>query len=215
MTRLALMGALAGAVALAGCAAPPFGPSVPVAPGPGKSFEAFQDDQAVCRSFAQGQVAGQADAANQRAVGNAVVGTVVGAGLGAVLGGGRGALVGAASGAGLSVGLGAGATAGEQFGIQARYDDAFAQCMYSRGNQVAGFAPLVGYEAGYYGGRSDLVRAVQVELNRLLLMKGAVDGVAGPQTVAAISKYERAGGLPVDGAASEYLLDRLRRTPAY
>ena len=214
MTRLAAISLLAGAVALAGCAAPPFGPTVPVMPGPGKSFGAFQDDQAMCRSFAQSQVAGQADAANQRAVGSAVVGTVIGAGLGAVLGGGRGAAIGAASGAGFGASVGASGSAGEQFGIQARYDDAFAQCMYSQGNQVPGFAPVVGYLPGGYG-RSGLVRAVQVELNRLLLMKGAVDGVPGPQTVTAIGNYERANGLPVDGMASEYLLDRLRRTSAY
>ncbi len=53
---------------------------------------------------------------------------------------------------------------------------------------------------------------MQAELNRLLYMKGAIDGVAGPQTVAAIDNFERANGLPVDGAPSAFLLDRLRRT---
>ena len=51
---------------LVGCAVTPLGPTVQVMPGRGKAFETFQSDQAGCKSFAAGQVSGQADAANQR-----------------------------------------------------------------------------------------------------------------------------------------------------
>lgn len=55
---------IAALVALAGCAAPPMGPTVAVMPGPNKPFEAFQTDQAVCKQFAEQQVGGPG-AANQ------------------------------------------------------------------------------------------------------------------------------------------------------
>lgn len=214
-TSYRMTAGLLSVLALAGCATPPMGPMVEVIPGPNKGFDAFQEDQGVCRGFAYSQVAGQAEAANQRAVGGTVLSTVIGAGLGAALGGGRGAVVGAATGAGIGAGLNSGATAGAQYGIQAQYDAAFSQCMYSRGNQVPGYGPVYAptyAPTSYYDEASNLVRAVQAELNRLLYMKGLPDGVAGPQTVSAIRAYERANGLPVDGAASPYLLDRLRNT---
>ncbi len=202
------------ALVLSGCAAPPLGPLVQVLPGPDKPFGVFQDDQALCRDFAGSLVAGQAEAVNRAAVGGTVVSTVVGAGLGALVGGGRGAAIGAATGAGIGAGLNSGAAAGGQFGIQARYDQAYAQCMLSRGNQLPGYGPVIADAPASYDAGSDLVRAVQAELNRLLYMKGAIDGVAGPQTVNAIGSFERANGLPVDGAPSAFLLDRLRRTPS-
>ena len=62
------------------------GPTVMVMPGPGKSFDAFQADQATCKVYAGDQVKGQADAANQRAVGAAVLTTALGVGLGAAVG---------------------------------------------------------------------------------------------------------------------------------
>jgi hypothetical protein len=128
---------------LAGCAGTPMGPTVQVMPGPGKTFDAFQTDQLVCKNYAQQQVAGQADAANQRAVGGAVLTTALGAGMGAVFGSfagnaGAGAAIGAASGAGLGAAYGADASAQAQGGIQWQYDNAYAQCMYARGEQVPG-----------------------------------------------------------------------------
>lgn len=125
-------------VGIAACAQTPMGPTVQVVPGPRKSFEVFQNDGAGCQQYAQGAVAGQAETANNRAIGGAVLGTVLGAGLGAAIGGGRGAGIGAASGALLGTAGGTGYSADAQGGIQAQYDNAFAQCMYSRGNRVAG-----------------------------------------------------------------------------
>ncbi len=130
--------ALSALVLLGGCAVTPMGPTVQVLPAPNKPFEVFLQDQDACKQYAQSQVGGQADAANQRAVGSAVLGTVLGAGLGAAVGGHQGAGVGAATGAiiGSSAGVNRSAYGGGS--IQYQYNNAFAQCMYAKGNQVPG-----------------------------------------------------------------------------
>lgn len=133
--------AMAGVILLAGCATQPMGPQVAVMPGPGKSFDAFQQDQAVCKEFANGQVAGEAQSANNQAIGGAVLGTVLGAGLGAAIGGGRGAGIGAAGGAALGTGVGASSSSHSEGGIQRQYDIAYSQCMASKGNQVPQYRP--------------------------------------------------------------------------
>lgn len=143
--RSATVAALAALVLVEGCAGPPGGPTVAVLPGNGKSFEAFQADDALCRQFASAQVAGQAQSANATGVGTAVLGTVLGAGLGAAIGGGRGAGIGAASGALGGTALGAGGSANAQAGIQQQYNIAYMQCMYTRGNQIPGYAPAPGF----------------------------------------------------------------------
>ena len=131
---------------LVGCAQTPMGPTVQVMPGPGRSFDQFQTDQLVCKNYAQQQVQGQAENANQRAVGGAVIGTVLGAAAGAVIGGavgnaGAGAAIGAASGAGAGTLYGTDASNRAQWSIQQQYDNAFAQCMYAKGDQVPGWIP--------------------------------------------------------------------------
>jgi len=115
------------------------GPTVDVMPAPNKPFEAFQGDQADCRQYASQQVAGQAEATNQQAMGGAVLGTVLGAGLGAAIGGGRGAAIGAAAGSIVGADSAVGSSEAGQRGIQRRYDLAYTQCMYSKGNQVPGY----------------------------------------------------------------------------
>ena len=131
---------------MSGCATVPTGPSVTAFPPPGKPFEAFQADDTACRQWAEQQI-GQSpqQAANQSTATGAVVGTVVGAGLGAAIGAaaghvGTGAAIGA--GSGLLVGTAAGANAGQVSGREAqrRYDNAYIQCMYAKGNQVPGVA---------------------------------------------------------------------------
>jgi uncharacterized protein YcfJ len=121
------------------CATQPMGPRTAVMPGANKPFEVFQQDDAVCRQFASQQVGGEAQQANNQAVGSAILGTVLGAGLGAAVGGGRGAGIGAASGAVAGTAIGAGQSDRSQYGIQRQYDVAYQQCMYSKGNQVAGY----------------------------------------------------------------------------
>ena len=133
---------------LAGCAQTPFGPTVQVMPGPHKSFEAFASDGQYCKSYSQSQVAGQAQAVNNQAVGGALLATALGAGLGAALGGGNGAAIGAASAAGLGTGVSADASANAQAGIQAQYDNAYAQCMYTKGNQVGRLGAAARRDAG-------------------------------------------------------------------
>jgi uncharacterized protein YcfJ len=141
LRRLWMPGILAPIVLLAACAQPPMGPTVPVMPGPGKSFDAFRYDQSVCEQYAQQMVAGQVQNANMQGVGAAAVTTVLGAGLGAAIGGGRGAAIGAASGAGIGTGIGASSSANAQYSIQQQYDNAYAQCMYSKGEAVPGYGP--------------------------------------------------------------------------
>jgi hypothetical protein len=117
---------------------------VRVLPAPYKPFEVFQQDHYECERWADDSIAGQADRANNRAVGAAVIGTAVGAALGAAAGGGQGAGVGAAAGAVAGTAVGAGQSNDDNYSLQRRYDIAYAQCMYARGNQVPGYnAPLV------------------------------------------------------------------------
>ena len=209
LSGLAVFGLL-----LSGCAQTPMGPTVQVMPGPGKSFDAFQFDQAGCRQFAEQSVAGQAQNANNRAVGAAALTTVLGAGLGAAIGGGRGAGIGAASGALAGGGIGAAGSSNQQLGIQQQYDNAFAQCMFAKGNMVPGFGPMMVQSPPPppFAG-PDLTRAVQTQLIRLGYMHGPADGVVGPNTATAISQFQGVSGLPVDGSPSSPLLARLQATP--
>lgn len=106
-------------------------------PGTGKTFTDFRVDDADCRNYAQSLVGTTADqAANDSAVRSAVIGTVIGAAAGAVLGGQHGAGVGA--GTGLVVGSmsGVGASQSSSYGTQRQYDNAYVQCMYSKGQRV-------------------------------------------------------------------------------
>jgi len=121
---------------LSACAQTPMGPRVQVMPGQNKPFEVFQQDQAVCKQYATEQVNGQAENANERGLGTALVGGALGAGLGAVIGGGRGAAVGAATGGVVGTAVGAGSSQHTQLSIQQQYDNAYTACMASKGNQV-------------------------------------------------------------------------------
>ncbi len=131
-------------VAAGGCATVPTGPSVMVLPTPGKPFDLFQAEDAMCRQWARQQIGlSPQDTVNKNTAAGAVIGTVVGAGLGAAIGAasghaGSGAAVGAAGG--LLVGTASGANAGQYYGYQAqrRYDIAYQQCMYANGNLVPG-----------------------------------------------------------------------------
>lgn len=130
---------VAASMMLSACAHQPLGPRVAVMPGQNKPFEVFQQDESVCQAYANQQVGGEARDANNRAVGSAVLGTLLGAGLGAAVGGGRGAAIGAGAGAVAGTAYGANGSQYEQGGIQRQYDIAYQQCMYSKGNQVPGY----------------------------------------------------------------------------
>jgi hypothetical protein len=65
------------------------------------------------------------------------------------------------------------------------------------------------YYAPAYGYDTSTVAAVQQRLGEIGYYYGAVDGIMGPRTRAAIAAYESGHGLAVDGTISQPLLDRL------
>ncbi|MGD0948752.1 MAG: glycine zipper family protein [Candidatus Binatia bacterium] len=141
MRQLYLLPIAAGLM-LAGCVTVPTGPSVMVLPGYGKDFEQFKVDDAVCRDWALQQTGTTTNkAATEAAVGSAAVGTVVGAAAGAAVGAASGhPATGAAVGSGVGLlggtAVGADRGASAQWTVQRRYDIAYTQCMYAKGNQV-------------------------------------------------------------------------------
>ena len=138
MKPTSLAALAAAALVLGACAVvPPSGPSVMVLPGDGKSFDQFRADDYECRSFASNQAGGTAQQASIDAgVKSAAIGTAVGAVAGALIGGHQGAGVGA--GAGLLIGstAGAGAANRSAYTLQQRYDMAYTQCMYAKGDKI-------------------------------------------------------------------------------
>jgi hypothetical protein len=129
---------------LSACATVPTGPSVMVWPGPWKPFEVFQSDDAVCRQWAAQQCGtSPSDAFNQNLFAGAGIGTLLGAGLGAAIGAaygdvGAGAAIGAASGLLSGTAMATDPAYAAGYAVQRRYDNAYLQCMYAKGNQIPG-----------------------------------------------------------------------------
>lgn len=124
-------------LALAACSSMPSGPNVMVLPGKGISFDQFRADDLLCRQYAASQTGTSSnDVALDNGVKSAALGTALGAAGGALIDGGHGAAVGA--GVGLMLGGITGASSGTATGYQAqlRYDNAYQQCMYARGNSI-------------------------------------------------------------------------------
>jgi hypothetical protein len=125
--HLQIAAALAATISLAACVAPPAAPTIPVVPGPNKTFDRFGADQAACQQYAAAQISPAVAAANNQAVGGALLGTALGAGLGAGIGAaagnaGKGAAIGAASGGALGIiGYSGGAPYGQE-SLQQQYD---------------------------------------------------------------------------------------------
>jgi len=138
MPGLLRLSPLVALLTLGACTTIPAGPSVMALPGSGKSFDQFRADDAICRQFAFGQIGGATanETAADSGVKSAAVGAAVGALAGAAMGGRQGAGVGA--GVGLLAGSAAGANAGQAsgYGSQRRYDHAYIQCMYAKGERV-------------------------------------------------------------------------------
>ena len=114
-----------------------------------------------------------------------VQGGVVGAIIGGIVGGGRGAGTGAAIGTGVGLVTGA-----------AEADANARAC----------------YDTQYYGappppGGSELIYNIQMSLARLGYDPGPVDGQYGQRTADAISQYQHANRLPIDGRPSPQLLN--------
>lgn len=155
-TRLAALAAVSALVMLEGCVTQPYGPTVPVMPGPNTSLSQFQRDDAECQDYADSRVAGRAHQANNRSVTDAILATALGAGLGAAFGGSNGAAVGAASGAVVGTAIGSNDARYSQASLQGRYNLAYAQCMKAKGHQVPeygdegpGYGPHRGYDRDY------------------------------------------------------------------
>jgi hypothetical protein len=148
---VALMSVIVAAL-FAGCATVPTGPSVMVLPGAGKPFEQFQADDSICRQWALQQTGTTTETVtNQSGVSGAAIGTALGAAAGAAIGAAAGSAgTGAAIGAGVGLlggtAVGASAAQGAATSVQSRYDVAYMQCMYAKGNQIP--VPR-GAQAGY------------------------------------------------------------------
>jgi hypothetical protein len=137
---------------LAGCATYPNGPSVAVMPAPGKPFDLFVAEDQQCRQFAQQSIGGATaqQTATRSAAESIAVGTALGAAAGAALGGPgqNGAGTGAAMG--MLTGAAMGSQASQYSGREAqrRYDIAYEQCMYAKGDQLpqsSAYQPRVVY----------------------------------------------------------------------
>lgn len=128
-------------VVLAGCATQrPTGPTVSVMPAPGKPFDVFTLEDHQCRQYASHVIASESgDASYGDFAGSAAAGTAIGAVAGKLIGGDQGASVGA--GMGFLAGSSQGANQAEYStrSAQWRYDNAYKQCMYAKGNQVPGY----------------------------------------------------------------------------
>lgn len=163
--RLALAG-LCSVMLLSACVTVPTGPSVMALPGTNKNFDQFQADGYACNQYAQQVTDPAGRVAADRATSDAVAGTVIGAAAGAIIGSvtgraGPGAAIGAGTGLLYGSAVGSNSAGYSSYEMQRRYDQAYAQCMYAKGNQVpvrSGYrgprmAPPPGYlpPPGYYG----------------------------------------------------------------
>ncbi len=136
-----ILGATLGML-LAGCASMPTGPSVAVMPGPGKPFDQFQSDNAICRQFAEQQIGVNPNkVAREQVLTGAATGAAIGAATGALMSHGHEGPTESMAGAGLIVGSAAGANAANAstMTLQRRYDIAYQQCMYAKGNLIPGY----------------------------------------------------------------------------
>jgi hypothetical protein len=157
MERILGSSAFAGILTLYGCVVPPpVGPSFAAMPGPGKSYEQFQGDNAHCQQTAALAIGpttpGQA--ATQSGVASAITGAAIGAAAGALLGApgaaaGTGAAIGAGTGLLAGSALGIGAAQASAGGLQHSYDITYAQCMAAAGENVGNPSPAPSSYAPY------------------------------------------------------------------
>jgi len=128
-------------LALTGCQPTvPTGPTITVMPGPGKTLAQFQNDDAICRQFAQSQIQAPPSGLNSP-TGTAAATTVGATAAGALLGAAAGN-----AGMGAAIGAGAGLLGGSAWGahrsgqqsadMQQSFNIAYAQCMRTRGNSI-------------------------------------------------------------------------------
>ncbi len=132
----------AAALLLAACAPmPPTGPMVAAMPAPNKPFEVFIQDDQLCRNWAGASIGPGRDAANNQMLASTVTGAVIGAAAGALAGDHHGAGTGAAVGTLAGAGVGVNQSSMSAWSAQRRYDIAYQQCMYAKGNVIPGYNP--------------------------------------------------------------------------
>ncbi len=105
----------------------------------------------------------------------------------------------------------------DNFRVIMRWNNAsvYALAVGHLSDRVAGRGPLIGvFDRDQMPLRHSDVEAMQGLLNRLGYEAGPPDGRVGPNTRAAIKRFQAARGLPADGYADPVLLDRLRRAAA-
>lgn len=132
---------------MVGCAEMPTGPTVAVMPAPNKPFEVFMQEEQLCRDWAAHSI-GQPghDAAAQRLLSSTAAGLAIGTLVGAAAGGHRNVEAGAAMGTVMGAATGTSQSSQTAWSAQRRYDIAYQQCMYSKGNMV----PSYGYNTNRY-----------------------------------------------------------------
>lgn len=136
--RIGLLGVTASL--LVACAQMPSGPSVAVMPAPNKPFDVFMQEDQLCRGWAAHSIGVPGhEAQADRVVSGAAAGAVIGAIAGAMLGGDRNIGAGAAMGTAIGASAGANQSAHSTWALQRRYDIAYQQCMYSKGNLVPSY----------------------------------------------------------------------------
>jgi hypothetical protein len=134
---------LAVVIGLAGCVDVPIGPSIAVMPAPNKPFDIFVQDDQLCRGWAAHSIGLPGhNAAAERVLATTLTGAVIGA----IIGGPRNIDAGAATGSVIGAAVGSNQTFAMAADAQRRFDIAYQQCMYSRGN----FVPSYGYPVNRY-----------------------------------------------------------------
>ena len=122
---------------LGACTTIPDGPSVMVLPGSGKTFPMFQADDAECQQFALNRIGKSPDRlAVESGVKTAALTAAMGALAGAAIDGSGGAAVGAGIGAAIGGLTGASSSSGTGDMAQRRFDNAYMQCMFAKGNRI-------------------------------------------------------------------------------
>jgi hypothetical protein len=123
---------------LGGCASIPDGPSVAVMPAPNKPFEVFLKEDKECRQFARQSIETTANKAAAESAGKSMAaGAALGAVAGAAMGGNQDSMnTGAAIGMLQGAMIGTNEARYSRNETQRRYDIAYEQCMYAKGNQL-------------------------------------------------------------------------------
>lgn len=104
---------------LAACVQISAGPTVAAMPAPNKSFELFVQDDQLCRNWAASSSRGGHEPGDHRGAGTgAAIGTLAGAGFGSE------------------------PSAANAWSAQRRYDIAYLQCMYAKGNVIPGYTRI-------------------------------------------------------------------------